>query len=255
MQWSVCEITVWNMIFIGDVTQLSIPFSNICNCFFSSCPQHQKTSRRLHHAENSATLGHGRRYDRGVAGTLLQTNPPHPQHFQEQESWVYARNQSKFICSKYIVLMMMEKIRDWGWHAHRQTVAAQRPTGTARYNWPTVAAQWLTDGHCSVTDWRALLSDWLTGTAQWLTDGHCSATSGYRSMASAAHWLKLTSCYHCFSELRRRYRLQPAATRKCRRSNPGDARGIWMAGRRGRLHQHQVHGPHLRILLLQLESV
>ena len=166
MQWSVCEITVWNMIFIGDVTQLSIPFSNICNCFFSSCPQHQKTSRRLHHAENSATLGHGRRYDRGVAGTLLQTNPPHPQHFQEQESWVYARNQSKFICSKYIVLMMMEKIRDWGWHAHRQTVAAQRPTGTARYNWPTVAAQWLTDGHCSVTDWRELLSDWLTVIAQ-----------------------------------------------------------------------------------------
>ena len=50
------------------------------------------------------------------------------------------------------------------------------------------------------------------------------------------------------SEQRRRHRLPPAVQREPGRPHPGDAGDPGEARRAGRLHQHQVHDPHLRVL-------
>ena len=51
------------------------------------------------------------------------------------------------------------------------------------------------------------------------------------------------------------YRLQPAEEREHWRSDPGDTGSIWAARRRRCLHQHQVHGSHIRILPPEITRV
>ena len=54
------------------------------------------------------------------------------------------------------------------------------------------------------------------------------------------------------SELGRLHRLLAAEEREHRRADKRDTRGVRETRRRGRLHQHQVHDPHLRVLHAQL---
>lgn len=56
------------------------------------------------------------------------------------------------------------------------------------------------------------------------------------------------------SKLRGRHRLQPAEAGEHRWPDPGDAGGLRALRRRRRLHQHQVHGPYLWVVLAELAA-